>query len=475
MNRKTLFGSLLRRMSALGCLLAVCVVTSAQDVIKEHTGEYFDRSIIRNDTKRVSIIYSERGSTGRFSREEVSGLPGVCKEFYLDRFVHVNDFVIYDGNVYFCGTRNDTAAVVGWFNVQDAFGHGGVANYTLCEVPHHIPSYYWYSSHDDLLTFTRIKVVDRPNGRHILMQGMGRCLVNGISYDDSLWFVADMFVDSSQWMLYYSMDYAMWFAYDDFTVTSTEVVVAGHKRIAEHGNSADHNLLYYPLPDLVNPSIFHAYSGGVFGPYGICVPVWSITPAYFTASSLSPPGIVIEHLTGKAFATLCFGNVKDQNNKAMLSVYDNVGRLTYRGWFDPPYLEGYYEMKYSINDSLLAFLHIMPRPVMQWTKVVDDGTVGPFVHTKTATDWVWHSVDRTLFVQNESVLSGKILSGEGLHAHVSLTEASSECLSWDNVELSETNKIDSLWSVSHTVVFERLTPIVYESPKQLVFLRTDCE
>lgn len=69
MNRKTLFGSLLRRMSALGCLLAVCVVTSAQDVIKEHTGEYFDRSIIRNDTKRVSIIYSERGSTGRFSRE----------------------------------------------------------------------------------------------------------------------------------------------------------------------------------------------------------------------------------------------------------------------------------------------------------------------------------------------------------------------------------------------------------------------
>lgn len=440
MNRKKLFGSLLRRMSALGCLLAVCVVASAQDVIDKYNGEYFDRSIIRSDARQEPIVYGEQGSHGCFYRKDVSGVTGNCKKFPLANGLSVRDFVIYDGNVYFCGTRNDTTAVVGWFSVQTVFSIG-FANYTLCEVPHHIPAYYWYNSYDDLYEFTRISVVDRPNGRHILMLGRGGCTTPNSYYDnDSLWFVADMFIDTTNhWRLYYSMDYATEFAYDAFTVTSSYVVVAGHQHFDCYFNSTDYNLLYYHLPNNTNASIFDAYTNAQL-PSSIVVPVWSIPHAYFTASSLSPPGIVIEHLIDKAFATLCFGNVKDQNNKAVFSVYDNVGSLTYRGWFNPLYLEGYYEMQYSITDSLLAFLHVTPRPAVQWVKATLKGIVSD-VHTKTATDWVWHSVDRVP-ARNLAVLSGQILEDEGLKARVSLTEASSDCLSWNTVELYETNKID---------------------------------
>lgn len=472
MNRKTLFGSLLRRMSALGCLLAVCVVTSAQDVIEKYGGEYFRRSIIRSDARHDPIIYGERGSNGSFFRDDPFGVTGNCKKFPLASGLSVNDFVVYDDTVYFCGTKNDTAAIIGWFSVPDVFG-SGLANYTLFEVPHPISSYYWVGGQDYLQEFTRISVVDRPNGRHILMLGRGRCQVDTINYGDSLGVVADLFMDyQNRWQLYYSMDYAVWFSYDDFTVASDTLVVAGHKRMAEYGNSTDYNLLPYPLPDNTNASIFDAYTN-IPLPSSIVVPVWSITPAYFTASPLSPPGIVIEHLTGKAFATLCFGNVKDQNNKAMLSVYDKVGSLTYRGWFDPQYLEGYHEMKYSITDSLLAFLHATPRPVVQWVKAVNNGIVGTSVHTKSATDWIWHSIDRTL-VQNEAILSGETSVGEGQRAHVSLTTRSSECMEWNKDRILESQKIDSLWDVTHIVIIKEVTPIAYNSTIQWIRLINEC-
>ena len=267
---------------------------------------------------------------------------------------------------------------------------------------------------------------------------------------DSSWCVADLFYDSTfmQWRLYYSMDYAMWFAYDDFTVTDSNMIVAAHKRVAEYGNSRDYNLLYYHLPDNANPDIFYAYSGGTYGMYGFSVPVWSLPQSSFAASTQSPPDIVIEQIYRNSFATLCFGEIGGVGDQAMVSVYDRLGSLKYRGLFTPQYSEGFREMKYHIYDSSLAFLYVSPRPVVQWIKAPPKGQVVPYVHTKADEDWLWHSLDRRL-LKNKVLLSGRTPTDDGMRAHVTLTASSGDCFGWSMTGVNTYPPNDDLWDVTH--------------------------
>ena len=170
---------LAQQVTIWGCLLAMCTSARAQDDVDKYVGQYFDRSIVRNEIRNISIVYGEHESSRFFLRDDASGfIHGGCMKFPLSRGLSVNDFVIHDGNVYFCGSKDDTTAIVGWYNIQGVF-ENNVANYTLCEVPHHINSYYWYQGLDDLQEFTRINVVDCPNGLHILMLGRGKCTQDG--------------------------------------------------------------------------------------------------------------------------------------------------------------------------------------------------------------------------------------------------------------------------------------------------------
>ena len=92
-------------------------------------------SIIRSWDDRL-ILYSEDASgQGYFSliSSMVSGSPVVMAT--VPQHVHIHDFRVFEGVVYFGGdtiaqARLDTLAIVGHFGIDDVFVHGGVIKYS---------------------------------------------------------------------------------------------------------------------------------------------------------------------------------------------------------------------------------------------------------------------------------------------------------------------------------------------------------
>lgn len=402
--------------------------------------------IVRNyENTGKPIVYYDEGTTCGFACCDPSSFN--FKRFDIAEGLHVNDFRILGGKLYFCGYQQGGSAIVGWFDIDDVFSNGNVS-YTVYHMPGNIPSHYWYDGRDSLLAFDRLRLYKDGGNVHLLMVGRGWNVFQG-QFESNPWLVADFRIDQSGTVtLYYSMDYALMIAYDDLDIVNKKLIVTGHKTGLADGNNNEHSFTYYTLPDSPLFNIFQSYDYAAN--YNISVPMVTAPVAAYSGTSGYAERVLVTHLDGRRFATLCNGHCDDHGEGAMLTIYKSTNTILARRWFNACEDKPFREMVFNREKNRLVF--IQDDPTGEIYHVDLDAAFSPSssLGIVSTGDYKWRSLDEI------GSTASQILSGHDSPDQPLLwmypTLVSVNCYDFSSIEILPHHWNDILRDVEHAYI-----------------------
>lgn len=254
------------------------------------------------------------------------------------------DMEIVGDVAYFCGKWSGVA-VAGWFSITRLFFFGDVIKYVLmpsslqCSVP-------YPSATETILSLDRLEVVDFGNTySHLVMIGSALCSEVGVTTQC----IVELYNDGQRWVIAYQVEHGDVFHYDDISVTSTNVVVVGHKKdsgseyITDFGLPTIFSHIFTPSPTM--PTNHPTYA--------------SSFPAYLPHINSE---LLIDDIPGTSyFATVC--QAMDCSNPGLwtegtyFNLYSSASSVIFRCRIDDYHDRTYRELKY--NKEKNSFLLLM--------------------------------------------------------------------------------------------------------------------
>lgn len=320
--------------------LLMCVVAQAQNSVADYTGITGKdlTTIVREYSEEKFVLYAA-GKTKSFCLVEMSG-AAIFDAPLPTRFT-VNDFEILDGKVYFCGFEN-AYPIVGWFDVDSLFGSLSPIWYTAIPSTLNCPDFA--GQLDTITKLTRITPVNFFGNVQLLLTGEATCSMT-TTLNHCL---VDVYYDGTGWMMAYHQEYMGIYYYDDIEVTTSEIVIVGHKE----GTSGEY-VQSYSLPAGPYQDIFYAQALGS---------MFSKNTDSYNGSEYIPDmhkDILVEGIVGNKFATATYGAHFVYPNLiqgTFLNIYNSVGNLASR-WFIQEHCGGNRELRYNYltNSIMLLF------------------------------------------------------------------------------------------------------------------------
>lgn len=308
-------------------LLPVMLLTNqlhSQSVIysSDQRSEY---SIIRNYLKNVDITYSLIGDLGMrlrgFNYVDRNSMTVVSAEIPL--FYAINDFVVYNDCVYFCGYDSITP-IYGFFDINDVFFNNGVIN-------------YYRITQNTISSLDIIKAKKTSSGDlHMVMIGKGTS-----AKSSTVGLIADAWINAFGTMNFkYTLESRNEYMYNDVALTDKFAVVSARGSV--NGTPNSHNIFYYYEPTVSNISYLDSWPSGV-------APLWQADPT----TLLSSNAISITKMEHDTFATVC--NSLTSGN-IVVSIYNDPMNPPVKR-FELPYNDILYKIVYN---TLYKTLFILP-------------------------------------------------------------------------------------------------------------------
>ena len=292
------------------------------------SNQYSEYSIIRNYEKNVDITYSLIGDIAMNSRgfNYVDRYSTTIVSAEIPLNYAINDFVVYNGHVYFCGSvgsGNVSTPIYGYFDIQDVFFNNGVIR---CFRPIR-----------DVTSLDIIKAKKTASGEiHMVMIGKGET-----SKSTHVGLIADAWNDVlGNHTFKYILDAGDKFMFNDVALTDNYAVVSAKGSM--NGTPNSHNIFYYYEPTVSNISYLDSWYPGT-------APLWQADPSTLLSSNV----ISITKMGQDMFATVC--NSLTSGN-IVVSIF-NDPTMTPTKRFELPYNDVLYKIAYN---TLFNTLFILP-------------------------------------------------------------------------------------------------------------------
>ena len=309
----------------------------SQSMIYE-SSQLSEFSIIRNYKPGIDITFSDFYGTDIFF-SYVDRNTMTTKSVDIAQQFHVEDFVILDDSVFFCGNKNQTA-ICGYFDINDVFLGGGSITYFNLYIP--------YNNSDGLLSMlSKIDVVRTSTGIvHMLMVGcyydydpitLDPCYPSAI---------VDFWNDPSiGHKIKYTIDMSYKYRYEDVAITKQYGVVAA--ATTNNTGAHTHNILYYKIPVGSSDSFLDTWATG-----GIShTPIWTADPSTLEAY---PYNLRITKMEEDGFATAC---INRHSGKLAVSVFDSPVNPPINRFEIPPDNSSFY-LQDLIYNPLHKYIHL---------------------------------------------------------------------------------------------------------------------
>ena len=300
-------------------------------------------SIVREYSESQFLVYNEGAAGGpNFILADLS----TSTYYSMSVPWRVYDLEVVGKTAYFCGGSGGWP-VAGWFNINALFFAGG--SITYCTMPQFPPCVQNSSGIDEILSLKKLEVIDYGSAyNHLVMVGEAKCLVTS----SDVTCIAEIYHDGTGWRLNYQVEHEDIFHYDDIAVTSSEVVVVGHKAYTE-----GEYVTSFPIP---------ALNGHIAFPTPPLYPPYYNHPTYASGGPMYSPHMTSELLTEDIsgtdyFATVCqakyclgYGACYEAT---FINIYHGIGTLVYKGMINDYHDLTYRELKYQPHKN--SFLLLM--------------------------------------------------------------------------------------------------------------------
>ena len=387
-------------------LLYVNPQAKSQDIIYEDPDMHAEFSIIRHYKNDVDITYN---LAERHSFIYTDRATNTVRYFDIPWNIHLYDFEIHKGKVYFCGEVsyssgyiiNDERGIFGWFDIDSVFFLGASTHQSILHFNTATPG------EGDMITkLRRIEVLESNNSIHILMTGNG---IIGASKtcDAKILGNASVIVEvwrnaSGLWSMNYTMDYSQKIRYSDLAITENYVVVCASY---ESGSNGMHTILSYEWAPALSAgqSILYYASGGT-NPY--------LQTLYLTNLSImsQPSGVltgiyqtplIVSLYEGDKFATIScdldYGNLTHSVSQYNSPLLNPIKRFSFKNYC----LSMYVDFAYN---PYIKSLYIIPGYSLHLYRIPS-----PYnnVYADAATDMLNLSIDNIPGTQY-NIISGSI-------------------------------------------------------------------
>lgn len=279
--------------------------------------QYSEYSIIRNyDMKpKVDITFNVICADITFNYVD-RGSSVVYSADVSNYIQHVNDFVVYDGFVFFCGYGGGNP-LYGFFDIQDVFFNGGYITLGSLNAVQ--------AGNDNVVSFSPTKIDARESlsgDVHIIMTGSTSALskeganTNGSRgpYDSAIMDVVTSIPTTHTCFL--TVDTEDKYIFDDVILTEKYAVVSARGKTPN--NNFSHDIFSYLSPTMPWDSYFHTQTS--LGNDVYQMPVHEADASSLLVSN-SSNDICLAKMEQDGFATIC-------NN-------DATGRMTLSTYNDP--------------------------------------------------------------------------------------------------------------------------------------------
>ncbi len=355
-------------------------------------------SIIQNYQQNIHITYNDYyGTQISFNYVDLNSMTTHSVD--ISQFFRVNDFVIFDDTVFFCGSKHYNA-VCGYFDINDLFfNYGTITCYELL-VPN-IDDANISKLHD----LNRIDVMRSDTGvTHMFMTGTGLIididsLTGAYTHIDYPSTIVDFWKSPTTLpCMRYTIDDALKYKYTDVTITQQNGIIAAVS--SNDTGPREHIIFGYNNPVSPGESFLESWTGGS-----------SVSNTPFLLAD--PNVLMVEEgnnirlakMEEAQFATICNNSHSSRNT---LSLYNNP--------FSQPYLRT--ELPYK--EHIYGFIYNPARETFYCTTTSQSsdfglmGTMFPFANNFKEEDYNdnrWYSLDNEM-ATNTVILSGCNI-GEG--------------------------------------------------------------
>ncbi|MBR1766656.1 MAG: hypothetical protein IJ745_06435, partial [Bacteroidales bacterium] len=281
---------------------------------------------------------------------------------------HVNDFVIVDNHLYFCGL-SVAGPIFGMFEIQPAIDGAGLL--TIVPVGVSIPNCIEFTTKYTITDLLKLEVKKGASGLHAYM--IGECH----GYEEYRT-VVDLCFDDSNWKIDLIAEPGGVFHYDDIAITQDKIVVVGHK----HGSHAQY-MTAFDDPDISGFPILRCSSNPL---------TYYFSDAAGTGYEPFPyKDFLIEHLDGDKFAVVGYAQCGYADYGAVLSIYDGPSNLVFRGYISQGVADSNLwqlnDLRYDASSNTLYLLQDMHDPASMMTaSVICEFMLDPNLQYVTGTD-----------------------------------------------------------------------------------------
>ncbi len=250
----------------IAALFTISQSANAQNYTREVSMQVFNSTIVRSINENDRVVYVENSKNNErvflYYNDQLANpyLIGIRLPQFKNCDYYVNDYVIYDKDIYFCGYKRDVTSgdSTGIFGRVDT---AGLNNISYCDVP-------------GTINMRKIAVFEDAGKPHVVMVGdenkKTTILVEATVASASVWNIT---MSSSSPI---ENNY-----YDDLTVTDSHIVVVSRHRTGS-GNAYIH---LFDRPTTYLPILY------------------SIASYFKTEYTVSGP-IMVEHRAGSEYATV---------------------------------------------------------------------------------------------------------------------------------------------------------------------------
>ncbi|MBR1549816.1 MAG: hypothetical protein IJ634_04185 [Bacteroidales bacterium] len=310
----------------------------SQSIVYE-SNQLSEFSIIRNYKPGIDITFSDfYGTEVFFSYVNRSTMTTLSVD--VSRQFHVEDFVILDDTVFFCGNINQTA-ICGYFDINDVFFGSGTITYFNLYVP--------TNTGESLLSMlSKIDVVRTSAGIvHMLMIGCYYTydLIHLVPYFPSA--IVDFWRDPSVGhKITFTIDMPYNYRYEDVAITKQYGVIAA--ATTSNMGAHSHNILYYKIPVAPGESFLDTWAAGGTS----YTPIWTTDP---TILDVDLYNLRITKMEEDAFATAC---INSHSGRLAVSVFNSPTIPPYTRFEIAPENSSFYlqDLTYNPMNKTLYFL-----------------------------------------------------------------------------------------------------------------------
>lgn len=298
---------------------------NGQDIIYKDT-MHAEFSVIRHYRDEIDITYNlaERHSFIYTDRATNS-----VRYFDIPWNIHLYDFEIHNGKVYFCGevsysnyNISSEFGVFGWFDIDSVFFLGASYYQCILGVNNLTPGY-----HDRISKLRRIEVIESDNSIHLIMTGnglIGSSKANNTKTFGNASVIVEVWKKAfGTWKMNYTMDYSRKIRYSDVAITRNYVVICASY---ENGTNGMHTILSYEWPPALSTgqSILYYASAGT-NPYSQTLYLTSLSimsqPSGVLTSIYQTP-LIVDLGESDKFATVSC-NLTSGNLTHTVSIYNS--------------------------------------------------------------------------------------------------------------------------------------------------------